>query len=183
MVRELKTLEYKKAKEEYSITMGSEPTEQMRLENAYRGDGVIWVFENDLFETMSGGRFLLVHDLKKILQSCITDGFILTKQNPDYAAYLNCYPSEGIRIRISEDTSHRMVRVSEGEGERILNRRYFWLHYIANTLPPIANIFISIITALLTSSIIWFFIWNIVSSKLNSWQMQGMNLPPSLSAP
>ncbi|OHA27372.1 MAG: hypothetical protein A3D56_00390 [Candidatus Taylorbacteria bacterium RIFCSPHIGHO2_02_FULL_45_35] len=134
------------------------------------GDGEYWTFESELLNYIlkkhgkldSDVDFII--DYKKVLNSCIKDGFIEARDNEKFLD-----PSI-VDKKSVENSSERFIQVSCDKGSEILNSWYFWFKYVGAELPPLASIFVSIIvavlSAVLTSGAVWFFLWKIVSAKL-----------------
>ncbi len=100
---------------------------------------------------------------QKLLNSCIKAGFILEGTNESFT---NIFPLP-TGANPNANSSPRRVQVSGDKGVEILNWWYFWFKYIAEELPPLATMGISIITAILTSGAIWFFLLKVFGVKIS----------------
>lgn len=166
MVRELQALEEKEL-------------EQLRKENNenlpifYVGDTKFFVLENKLLRAMmlKDGIELsdasYIRNWKNLLRTCTADNnkFIISEPNPNFKK-----PDTREEAFNDDVVSQHLIRVGADKGSELLNGWYFWCKYIPEQLRPVEQIFvqvvITILTALLTSGIIWLLLWNAIMSKL-----------------
>ena len=165
MVRVLKEFEAAELKRRPSY--GRETLEQLVHETYANPDG-FWTWESvlikEILKRKGTGEFdtSAIRDQQRLLNSCITEGFILEKPNE---GFINIFPNpEGVNL--NGNYSKRRVRISDDKGPELLSGWYFWAKYVAAALPPVANISISIITAILTSGAIWLFLIKVLKVKI-----------------
>jgi len=126
-VRSLKELEYQQAEQDCDQIFGGRDET-----TAYYGTGTAWVLENDVLKKLiKENNATSIHDWKKVLNSCIPK-FVHEKENENYYSAINSLQKmpendEWIalekKMNNSANTSKRFIRVSDGEGENLLNRR------------------------------------------------------------
>lgn len=134
------------------------------------GDGTNLTYETELMlkylnkrEVKSTKDVAIITDFKRTLDSCIKSEFIDQSENENYLKkdhYKDDY------YDMLNRTSPRMLQVSCDKGAEMLDWRYFWFKYIASELPVLANIFLTIVTALLTSGAIWFFLLKVAGVEI-----------------
>jgi hypothetical protein len=141
---------------------------------SYYGAGDYWILENDVIRRMLDKRHKLPSDdmdvirLKRIINTCIEDGYLEKDDNPDFGKDEDIFGNK-LSILSSEKSSLRKLRITDDKGSELLNWWYFWFKYVADELPPLATIgtqiAITVITTILTSGAIWFYIINYVLPK------------------
>lgn len=101
-----------------------------------------------------------VHALQRLLNASIKDGFVTAIPNEDFDE--NYANSDDLLKDLDDYTksSRRQIKVSDDKGTELLNGTYFWCKYIANVFPPITTIATAVVTTVLTSGAIWFFLLN-----------------------
>ncbi len=155
MVRELKRLENEEiGKLPYAPTSLEE-----QIDITYMDTDGYWLWESILIKEIlkiqgtTDSDIVAINAIKKVLNSCINDKFILQQPNETFFK-VNTLP-KGTSINAKH--SPRRIRVSEDKGTELLNGWYFWWKYIAGSFPPLTSIVVAVLTALLTSGVIWWF--------------------------
>lgn len=127
-----------------------------------------WVLENKLInrlikEARGAHKITEIRKIKKILNACIRNQFIIFKENEHFKKTEDPFRKDSELI-----SSKRFLQVSEDKGLELLDWRYFWFKYIPETFPQpagmIINISAGVLTSLLTSGAIWLYIINHITT-------------------
>lgn len=111
------------------------------------------IYENELVAEMLEKKSKTQADLHEIFQikrdidAAIENKFILSTKNNSY--------TKDVEPGDLEKSSRRLLSINPDKGSELLDETYFFWKYLSSEFPPLTAIGTAVLTALLTSGLLW----------------------------